>query len=112
MEYIFSGTVYNVVDGDTVDAELDLGFKLKIKQRLRLAGIDTPERGRPGYDEAKKALMEKTLNKPLTFITYKQSKWGYFLADIEVGDIIINQQMISEGFAKPYTGGTKDGASS
>jgi micrococcal nuclease len=112
MEYIFSGIVYNVVDGDTVDAELDLGFKLKIKQRLRLAGIDTPERGQPGFEEAKQALIEKTLNKTLTFTTYKQSKWGYFLADIEFDDQSINQSMITEGFAKPYTGGTKDDTSS
>lgn len=109
MDYIFTGTVYNVVDGDTVDAELDLGFRIKIRQRLRLSGIDTPERGQPGFNEAKVALANLVLNKTLTFITYKPSKYGYFLAEIEMEDseTTVNQYMINEGFAKPYSGGTK-----
>ena len=109
MDYIFTGTVYNVVDGDTIDIELDLGFRIKTRQRLRLSGIDTPERGQPGYDEAKVALSNLILGKTVTCITFKPSKYGYFLAVIEQkdSDVTINQHMINEGLAKPYFGGAK-----
>jgi micrococcal nuclease len=110
MQYSFSGVIYNVVDGDTVDAELDLGFKLKIRQRMRLAGIDTPERGQEGYSEATEYLKYLVLNKPLFFITYKQSKFGYYLCDIRCEGNYVNQIMIDKGFAKQYNGGTKDGS--
>ncbi len=109
MEYVFRGTVYNVVDGDTVDAELDLGFKIKIKQRLRLADIDTPERGQPGYEEARTALASYVKDKNFNISTQKQSKWGYYLAHIEREDgYTINRMMIDEGYAKHYSGGTKN----
>lgn len=109
MEYVFKGIVYNVVDGDTVDAELDLGFKIKIKQRLRLADIDTPERGQEGYEEARTALASYVKDKTLTFITQKQSKWGYYLAHIELEDgYSVNRLMLDEGYAKKYIGGTKN----
>ena len=54
--YQYSATVYNVVDGDTIDVVVDLGFKITTKQRLRLNGIDTPEKGQPGFNEAKEWL--------------------------------------------------------
>lgn len=109
MDYVFRGTVYNVVDGDTVDVELDLGFKIKIKQRFRLADIDTPERGQPGFEEARTALASYVKDKVLTFVTQKQSKWGYYLAHIEYEDgYTVNRQMIDEGYAKAYFGGTKN----
>ena len=41
--YTYNCKVYNVVDGDTIDIELDLGFNIKIKERVRLLGVDTPE---------------------------------------------------------------------
>ena len=49
--FSYKATVLRVVDGDTVDAEIDLGFRMKTTQRLRLKGIDTPEL-RGGTDEA------------------------------------------------------------
>ena len=104
----YKATVYNVVDGDTVDVNVDLGFKVYTKQRVRLNGIDTPERGQPGYAEAGDKLRELVLNKEITLMTYKQSKWGYFLADIYINGDYINSRMIAEGFAKHYTGGTKE----
>lgn len=106
-DYIFAAVIYNVVDGDTVDAELDLGFKLKLKQRLRLSGIDTPERGQPGYNEAKTALIESVMTKRVSIITHKPSKFGYYLADIFVDGININEKMLTEGFAKSYHGEKK-----
>ena len=104
----YKATVYNVVDGDTVDVNVDLGFKVYTKQRVRLNGIDTPERGQPGYQEAGNKLRELVLDKEIQLMTYKQSKWGYFLADIYANGDYINSRMIAEGFAKHYTGGTKE----
>ncbi len=106
--YTYKATIYNVVDGDTVDANIDLGFKMYTKQRLRLSHIDTPERGQPGYAEATARLKQLVLGKEVTITTHRQSKWGYFLADIMTGDVAVNQVMINEGFAKPYSGGTKE----
>jgi len=108
VNYTFNAYIYNVVDGDTVDAEVDLGFRLKIKQRLRLNGIDTPERGQAGYQEAKEALAKFVLDKEVLVTTYKSSKYGQYLVDIHFDDQKINSLMIEEGYAKPYFGGTKE----
>ncbi len=54
--YQYKARIIKVVDGDTVDAEVLLGFDVKITLRLRLLGINTPERGQPGYKEASNAV--------------------------------------------------------
>lgn len=105
--YTYQATVFNVVDGDTVDVTVDLGFKVYTRQRIRLARIDTPERGQPGFDEAGDFLRELILGKTVTLKTYKASKWGYFLGDIILDGEDINQRMLNEHMAKPYDGGTK-----
>lgn len=109
--YKYQAVVYNVVDGDTVDVQVDLGFKMYSKQRIRLAGIDTPERGQEGYDKAKDRLKELLLGETVCLKTTKASKWGYFLGVISpISDpfgISVNEMMLSEGLAKPYDGGTK-----
>ena len=97
-----------VVDGDSVDVIIDLGFKINARQRIRLAGIDAPERGQPGYVDAKMHLHERLLNKVATLRTTKVSKWGYYLGDFYVDGIHINQEMIILNLAKPYAGGTKE----
>lgn len=104
----YKATVENVVDGDTVDALIDLGFKVYIKQRLRLSGLDTPERGQPGYAEAKAFVTEKVLGKVVSIKTEKVSKWGYFLAEITVDGVSLNTQLLSSGLAKAYDGGKKE----
>lgn len=105
--YTYSATVFNVVDGDTVDVTVDLTFKVYTKQRIRLARINTPERGEPGFVEAGNFLRSLVLNKDVTLTTHKVSKWGYFLGDIFLQGEDVNQRMINEGLAKPYDGGTK-----
>lgn len=51
--YTYRATVDRWVDGDTVDMVFDLGFRIAVHQRIRLLGVDTPERGQPGYIEAR-----------------------------------------------------------
>lgn len=105
--FTYRAKVYNIVDGDTIDVEIDLGFKIYTKQRIRLNRIDTPERGENGFKEATNRLKELILDKEVTLITTKISKWGYYLGDIYLDDQDINQIMLTENLAKPYSGGTK-----
>jgi len=105
--YKYNAKITNVVDGDTVDAVIDLGFKLTTVQRLRIAHIDTPERGTPGFEEAKKLLQSIALNKSVVVCTQKATKWGYYLAEIEVEGKDVSGLMLESNLAKPYEGGTK-----
>lgn len=103
----YTGIVYNVVDGDTIDVEIDLGFKIFTRQRLRLNGLDTPERGQVGFEEAKHWLTEKLLNQKITLTTTKVSKFGYYLAEITLGQTSINESLLDLGLAKLYHGEAK-----
>lgn len=95
--------VMNVVDGDTCDVEIDLGFLVVTKVRVRLYGIDTPERGQPGWAEATAALKEMVLNKKVQLISYKHGeKFGRFLGELYVDEINVNQELLVRGFAKVY----------
>lgn len=107
--YQYKAKVINVVDGDTVDAVVDLGFKIHTTQRFRLARIDTPERGQAGFIEAKIFVTDAVLNKEVMISTEKVSKFGYYLAEItlDTGDKL-NDVLIKEGLAKPYDGGKKE----
>ena len=105
--YEYRARVVNVVDGDTVDAVIDLGFKVAVSQRLRLDRIDTPERGQPGYLEAKTFVHDMLYDKEVALKTYKVSKWGYYLADIFLQGKSVSDALVSAGLAKTYDGGKK-----
>ena len=103
----YQAKVINVVDGDTLDAEVDLGFKIYTKQRLRLAHVDTPERSEKNYTEAKEFVKKAVLNKEVKIKTSKQSKWGYFLAEIYINNESLADMLISQNLAKKYEGEAK-----
>ena len=122
--YNFRVTEINrVVDGDTIDVTIDLGFDLYKKERVRVAGIDTPEKRTRDLEE--KALgIDATnyLNKKLedtiagddeltirTELKGGMGKYGRLLGWLYIGedDVSINEQMIAEGYAWSYDGGTK-----
>lgn len=107
MNYEYKAKVINVVDGDTIDALVDLGFKVQIMQRLRLARVDTPERAQPGYAAARDFVKTLIEGKNVNVATHKVSKWGYFLADVIVDGRDISDMLIEAGLGKPYDGGTK-----
>lgn len=94
--------VVNIVDGDTCDIEIDLGFSVKVKHRFRLARINTPERGRPGFAEATEYLKAATLGKPVVIDVTKLDKYGRYLAEIFVGDQNINDALLEHGHAVLY----------
>lgn len=105
--FTYKAKVVNVVDGDTIDVIVDLGFSVSSKQRIRLAGIDTPERGQDGYTLASSKLTQLILDKEVELKTTKPSKYGYYLGEIYINGTYINNLMIELGLAKPYFGGTK-----
>ena len=107
--YQYRAVVENVVDGDTIDVSVDLGFKVGTRQRVRLARIDTPERGQPGYAAARDFVRDVVLNKTVTIKTDKVSKWGYYLADITLEDgRNLSDTLMQAQLAKPYDGRHKE----
>lgn len=114
-EYRIS-SVSKVVDGDTVDLTLDVGFYMFTIQRIRISGVDTPEMTAKDEVERKMANEAKvfvenwfTNNKKLTIKTSKDDKYGRMLGEIknDAGECI-NTLLVEKGYAWPYDGGTKN----
>ena len=115
--YRYKVEVTRVVDGDTVDVDVDLGFGMVYKkQRVRMMGIDTPESRTRDleekfYGKASKANLIKILDgKDIQMVSHDKGKFGRILGELFVGDskYSINQQQIDEFHAVPYTGQSKD----
>jgi micrococcal nuclease len=111
--------VTNVVDGDTIDVDIDLGFDISFSSRVRLAGIDTPESRTTDKAEkvlgleAKEYLKSKIKDaKDVIIKTEKMDsseKYGRILGWVYLdgSKISINEQMIADGYAWGYLGDTK-----
>lgn len=82
MLYTYKAKVLRVVDGDTLSVTIDLGFKTHAVRTLRLIGVDTPERGKPGYNAAKAFATSTVLGKDVYVQTYKADSFGRYLADV------------------------------
>jgi len=107
--------VVKVVDGDTIDIIIDLGFDLTKKERVRLAGIDTPESRTKDLEEKElgleaKEFLERRIAdcENLWVSTEKDGKYGRMLGNIWCGVININEEMVSRGYAWEYDGGKKE----
>jgi len=112
-----------VVDGDTIDVTIDLGFDLYKKERVRIAGVDTPEKRTRDLEEKALGLdatywMKKQLEDTIagdeeliirTELKGGTGKYGRLLGWLYVGEdnVSLNEQMITEGYAWSYDGGTK-----
>jgi micrococcal nuclease len=117
MYQYFVKNVLKVVDGDTIDVEIDLGFDLTKKERVRLGGIDTPESRTRDLDEKKLGLQAKDYLKSLIMNadklivrTEKDGKFGRMIGYLYMNPdatVSLNQMLIDEGFAWMYDGGTK-----
>ena len=108
--------VVKVVDGDTIDIIIDLGFDLTKKERVRLAGIDTPESRTRDLEEKELGLeakdfltrrLEDGMVSGLKVKTEKDGKYGRMLGWIICGQTNINEEMVYRGYAWEYDGGTK-----
>ena len=122
-KYIYKAKLDRVVDGDTVDALIDVGFDIWFKKRIRFKGVDTWESRTRNLEEkalglkAKartKELLEKVSSKSGYFRikSYGLGKYGRVLADIFIMDKDgkqwnVNETLITEGHAYIYDGGKK-----
>jgi micrococcal nuclease len=115
--------INRVVDGDTIDVTIDLGFDLFKKERVRVAGVDTPEKRTRDLEE--KALgidatnwLKNHLDSAIsgeedliirTELVGGMGKYGRLLGWLYIGDaeLSLNEKMIEEGYAWAYDGGTK-----
>ena len=112
--FVYNATLERIVDGDTFDCCLDLGFDVKLhKQRVRLSGIDTPESRTRDLTEKKLGLAAKERLKELCTGKFKikslgKGKYGRILGIPYTEDgKDICQMLIDEGHAVEYHGGTK-----
>ena len=114
----FNARLVRVVDGDTIDADIELGFSVFMRDRIRLMGIDTPESRTRNLQEkswglaAKHRLIEllAETDGEFTLVTedMEKGKFGRVLGTIEINGKDANQTLIEENFAIPYEGGNKD----
>jgi len=111
--YQYAATILRWVDGDTVHVQCQLGFRVSQELIVRLIGIDTPERGRAGYDTAKqRAATLAPAGTQVVLRTYKPDpadKWNRWLGRIFYDDSRdVSTTLLAEGLARPYDGGTKE----
>ena len=111
--YWYTAVCHDVYDGDTITVQVDLGFDIWRKMKIRLHGIDTPEiRGEEREDGlvSKEYVESKILNTYILIRTHKDrtGKYGRYLADIfywddDLGQLInLNAELVAKGFAEPY----------
>ncbi len=113
-------SVIKVVDGDTIDALIDLGFDISLEKRIRLAGIDTPESRTTNAKEKIMGLESKDWLKHRvenaqrilikTELPDSTEKYGRIIGHLFINgeETSLNNQMIIDGYALAYDGGTKD----
>jgi len=116
--------INRVLDGDTIDVTIDLGFDLYKKERVRIAGVDTPEKRTRNLEEKElgidatnwlKDKLDGAINGDDDLVIRTEldggvGKYGRLLGWCYIGDatVSLNEQMITEGYAHAYDGGTKD----
>lgn len=121
--YTYSADVVKIIDGDTIDVNIHLGFNVILyKQRIRLMGIDTPESRTRNLEEKKRGLISKQyvvdkcpVGSRIVIESLDRGKFGRILGNIWAADTeevtadnTINKNMIADGFAVEYFGGNKD----
>jgi micrococcal nuclease len=122
-KYIYRGKLERVVDGDTIDALIDVGFDIWVKKRIRYKGIDTWESRTRDLAEKAKGLEAKARNKELLvevsaksgyfrLKSYGVGKYGRVLGEIFIQDangveMNINDTLVTEGHGYVYDGGKK-----
>tara|TARA_R110002020_G_scaffold289490_1_gene504957 strand:- start:765 stop:1178 length:414 start_codon:yes stop_codon:yes gene_type:complete len=117
--YQYKAKVVKVIDGDTIDVDIDLGFSVILaKQRIRFYGIDTPESRTRNKEEKVRGLLSKEfviskspVGSYIKLVSHGKGKFGRILGELYELDndlVSINQQMCDEAYAVPYFGQSKD----
>ena len=121
--YTYKIKLDRVIDGDTIDAYIDLGFKVSVKKRIRFVGINTPESRTRDLEEKAKGLAAKDRLKTILeganeiqLTSHGVGKYGRCLGELEV-DVVdgkacltlvnVNELLIKEGHAVEYDGGKR-----
>ena len=121
--YTYKAKLDRVIDGDTIDAEIDLGFDIKVKKRVRFVGINAPESRTRDLEEKAKGLAAKDRVKAIlaendifTIESQEIGKYGRVLGKIYLSridgrdsltQICLNDQLIKEGHGVEYHGGKR-----
>jgi endonuclease YncB( thermonuclease family) len=108
-------SVDHIVDGDTFDCTVDLGFNITHKIRVRMYGINTPESRTRDLEEKARGLASKArltdlleyYTGDLIITTHKKGKYGRYLGTVYAEGQDINQLLIKEGYAVEYFGGKR-----
>ena len=111
--YEYKAKLLRVIDGDTIDCIIDLGFDVRLKERIRLKGVDTPEVRTRDLEEKERGLAAKKrvqevfkCSDEFTIITeIKKGKYGRIVGTILLPDrkVSLNQMLLDEGHATVYT---------
>ena len=116
--FIYDAKVDRIIDGDTIDAIIDLGFKTFVKKRIRFYGINAPESRTRDLEEKKRGkaataylteLLEANDNK-FVLKSHGVGKFGRCLGELFVkslGELSVQSQMINEGHGVEYLGGKR-----
>lgn len=110
--YRYAATVEKVVDADTLDVAIDLGFRVQFRVRIRVAGIDAPEMSTAAGKAAAAYVRDHLpIGDPVLLTTYKPDKYGRALADVTMlrygDDIDLAETLVALGHAVPYDGGAR-----
>ena len=117
--FTYQATVLRIIDGDTVDVDIDLGFSVWLKkQRVRMMGIDTPESRTSDKEEKVRGLLSKkkltelcpvgSIVQLMTAKDKNKGKFGRILGTLVVDGVDVNQWLIENNYAVPYLGQSKD----
>lgn len=109
-DHCYDAKILRVIDADTYEVEVDLGFRMRAHLPLRLAHVDAPERFTEEGRLAIQAVVDLFGRLPSSVVvhTYKPiDKFGRYLADVLVGDVSVAQLLLSKSLATAYEGGKK-----
>lgn len=101
IDYRYNGVVLRWVDGDTVDIMVDLGFTVSVRQRFRLLGVNTPEKGEDGYVEATELSNAYVpVGSKVILQSKKTDKYGRYLAEVfpSASTVSVNAFLASKSF--------------
>ena len=104
--YQYKVTLDRIVDGDTIDVNVDLGFTVWLsKQRIRLMGVDTWESRTRNLEVKAKGLLAKA--EEIILISHGKGKYGRILGEVICDGVSLNDALVENGHAVEYYGGTK-----
>jgi len=106
--YEYRATVIRVVDGDTIDLAVDLGFRVTFTDRVRLVGVDAPEIRAPTFDAGRAArtwLDNLILGRPVTIESHKPAtdKYGRWLVTMRLDGVDVGAALVDAGHATVHT---------